>query len=107
MSSVHFQGKPLNITVIQVCAPTSNAEEPEVEQFCEDLQDILELTPKKKKKNDFIMGDWNAKLGSQGIPIVTSKYGLGIQNEPRQRLTEFCQKKMLLRDYILLQQTKR
>ena len=105
MLLIRFQGKPFNIRVIQVHASTTNAKEAEVEQCYEDLPYLLELTP--KKKNDFIMGDWNANLGSQGIPIVTSKYGLGIQNEPRQRLTEFCQKKMLLRDYILLQQTKR
>ena len=79
MISVHFQGKPFNITVIQVCAPTINAEEAEVEWFCEDLQDLLELTPKKDVL--FIIGDWNAKVGSQEIPGVTRKFGLGIQNE--------------------------
>ena len=76
--SVHFQGKPFNITVIQVCAPTSNAEEAEVEWFYEDLQEILELTPKKDVL--FIIGDWNAKVGSQEIPGVTGKFGLGVQN---------------------------
>ena len=87
MISVHFQGKPLNIMVIQVYVPTSNAEEAEVEQFYEDLQDLLELTP--KKYIFFIIGDWNAKVGSQEIPGVTSKFGLGVQNEAGQRLTEF------------------
>jgi len=89
MISVHFQGKPFNITVIQVCALTSNAEEAEVEQFYEDLQDFLELTPPKNVL--FIMGDWNAKVGSQEIPGVTGKFDLGVQNEAGQRLTEFCQ----------------
>ena len=89
MISVHFQGKPFNITVIQVCAPTSNAEEAEVEQFYEDLQDLLELTPKKVVL--FIVGDWNAKVGSQETPGVTGKFGLGVQNEAGQRLIEFCQ----------------
>ena len=84
MISVPFQGKPFNITVIQVYAPTSNAEEADIEQFCEDLQDLLELTPKKDVL--FIIGDWNAKVGSQEIPGVTSKFGLGVQNEPGQRL---------------------
>ena len=87
--SVHFQGKPFNITVIQVYAPTSNAEEAEVEGFYKDLQDRLELTPKKDVL--FIIDDWNAKVGSQEIPGVTGKFGLGVQNEPGQRLTEFCQ----------------
>ena len=88
MITVHFQGKIFNITVIQVHAPTSNAEESEVEQFYEDLRDLLELT----SKNDvfFIVGEWNAKIGSQEIPRVTGKFGLGIQNEARQRLIEFC-----------------
>ena len=84
MISVHFQGKPFNITVIQVYAPTSNAEEAEVEWFYEDLQDLLELTTKKDVL--FIIGDWNAKVGSQETPGVTGKFGLGIQNEARQRL---------------------
>ena len=88
MISVRFQGKPFNITVIQVYAPMSNAEEAEVERFYEDLQDLLELTPKK----DFliIIGDWNAKVGSQETPGVTGKFGLGIWNEAGQRLIEFC-----------------
>ena len=79
MISVHFQGKPFNITVIQVYAPTSNAEKGEIEQFYEDLQDLLELTPKKAVL--FIIGDWNAKVQSQEIPGVTGKLGLGVQNE--------------------------
>ena len=82
MTSVHFQGKPFNITVIQVCAPTSNAEEAEVEQFYEDLQDLLELIPRKDLL--FILGDWNAKVGSQETPGVTGKFGLGIRNEAGQ-----------------------
>ena len=94
MISVHFQGKPFNITVIQVCAPTSNAEEAEVEWFYEDLQDVLELTPKKDVL--FIIGDWNAKVGSQETPGVTGKFGLGIQNETGQRLIEFCQENALV-----------
>ena len=89
MISVHFQGKPFNITVIQVYAPTSNAEEAEVEWFYEDLQDLLELTLKKDVL--FIIGDWNAKVRSQERPGVTGKFGLGIQNEAEQRLIEFCQ----------------
>ena len=89
MISVRFQGKPFNITVIQVYAPTGNAEEAEVERFYEDLQDLLELTPKKDVL--FIIGDWNAKAGSQETPGVTCKFGLGIQNEAGQRLMEFCQ----------------
>ena len=84
MISVHFQGKPFNITVIQIYAPTSNAEEAEVEWLYEDLQDLLELTPKKDVL--FITGDWNAKVGSQETPGVTGKFGLGIWNEARQRL---------------------
>ena len=84
MISVHFQGKPFNKTEIQVYAPTSNAEEAEVEWFSEDLQDLLELTPKKDVL--FIIGDWNAKLGSQETPAVTGKFGLGVQNEAGQRL---------------------
>ena len=79
MISVHFQGKPFNITVIHVSAPTRNTEEAEVEQFYEDLQDRLELTPKKDVL--FIIEDWNAKVGSQKIPGVTDKFGLGVQNE--------------------------
>jgi len=94
MISVHFQGKLFNITVIQVYAPTSNAEEAEVEWFYEDLQDFLELTPKKDVL--FIMGDWNAKVGSQEIPGVTGKFGFGVQNEAGQRLIEFCQENALV-----------
>ena len=89
MISVRFQGKPFNITVIQVYAPASNAEDTEVEQFYEDLQDLLELTPKKDVL--FITGDRNAKVGSQETPGVTGKFGLGVQNETGQRLIEFCQ----------------
>ena len=85
MISVHFQGKPFNITVIQVYAPISNAEEAEVERFYKDLQDLLELTPKKGVF--FIIGDWNAKVGSQETPEVTGKFGLGIQNEAGQSLS--------------------
>ena len=88
MISVHLQGKSFNILVIQVYAPTSNTEEAEVEWFYEDLQDLLELTPKKDVL--FILGDYNVKVGSQGIPGVTGKFGLGIQNEAGQRLIEFC-----------------
>ena len=91
--SVQFQGKPFNITVIQVYTPTSNAEEAEVEWFYEDLQDLLELTPKKDVL--FIVGDWNAKVGSLEIPGVTGKFGLGVQNEAGQRLIEFCQENAL------------
>ena len=87
MISVHFQGKPFNITVIQVYALTSNAEEAKVERFYEDLQDLLELTPKKDVL--FIIGDWNAKVGSQETPGVTGKFGLGVQNEAGKRLIEF------------------
>ena len=94
MISVHFQGKPFNITIIKAYAPTSNAEEVEVERFYEDLQDLLELTPKKDVL--FIRGDWNAKVGSQEIPGVTGKFGLGIQNEGGQRLIEFCQENKTL-----------
>ena len=94
MISVHFQSKPFNITVIQVYAPTTNAKEPEVEWFYEDLQDLLELTPKTGIL--FIIGDWNAKVGSQEIPGVIGKFGLGVQNESGQTLTEFCQKNMLV-----------
>ena len=105
MISVCFQGKPFNITVIQVYAPTSNAEEAEVEQFYEDLQDLLEVTPKKDVL--FIMGDWNAKVGSQEIPGVTGKFGLGMQNEAGQRLIEFCQENALVIANTLFQQHKR
>ena len=105
MISVHFQGEPFNITVIQVYAPTSNAKEGEVEQFYEDLQDLLELTPKKDVL--FIIGDWNAKVGSQEIPGVTGKFGLGIQNEAVQRLIEFSQENALVIANTLFQQHKR
>ena len=88
MISVCFQDKPFNSTVIQVYALTSNAEEAEVERFYEDLQDLLKLTPKKDVL--FIIGDWNAKIGSQELPGVTGKFDLGVQNEVGQRLTEFC-----------------
>ena len=94
MISVHFQGKPFNITVIQVYALTSNAEEAEAEQFYEDLQELLELIPQKDVL--FIIGDWNAKVGSQETPGVTGKFGLGVQNEAGQRLTEFCQENTLV-----------
>ena len=94
MISVCFQGKPFNITVIQVYALTSNAEEAEVEWFYEDLQDLLELTPKKDVL--FIIGDWNAKVGSQEIPGVTSKFGFGVQNEAAKQPTEFCQENALV-----------
>ena len=88
MISVHFQGKPFDFTVIQVYAPITNAKEAEVERFCGNLQDLLEVTPKKDVF--FIIGDWNAKVGSQEIPGVTDKFGLGVQNESGQKLTEFC-----------------
>jgi len=94
MISVHFQGKPFNITVIQFYAPTSNAEEAEAEWFYEDVQDFLELTPKKDVL--FIIGDWNAKVGSQETSGVTGKFGLGTRNEAEQRLIEFCQEKALV-----------
>ena len=105
MISRRFQDKPFNITVIQVYALTSNAEETEVEQFCEDLQDLLELTPKKDVL--FIIGDWNAKVGSQETPGVTGKFGLGVQNEAGQRLIEFCQEHALVIGNTLFQQHKR
>ena len=94
MISVRFQGKPFNIMVIQVYAPTGNAEEAEVEQFYEDLQDLLELTPKKDVL--FIIGDWNGKVESQETPGITGKFGLGVQNEAGQRLIEFCQENALI-----------
>ena len=94
MISVHFQGKPFNITVIQVYAPTSNAEEAEAEWFYEDLKDLLELTHKKDVL--FIIGDWSAKVGSQETPGVTGKCGLGMQNEAGQRLIHFCQENALV-----------
>ena len=99
MISVHFQGKPFNITVIQVYAPNSNAEEAKIEQFYEEIQDLLELTCKKYVL--FIIGDWNAKVGSQEIPGVTGKFGLGVQNEAGQMLIGFCQKKALVIANIL------
>ena len=105
MISVRFQGKSFNITVIQVYAPTSNAEEAEVEWSYEDLQDFLELTSKKDVL--FIIGDWNAKVGSQEIPGVTGKFGLGVQNESKQRLTEFCQEDALVIANTLFQQHNR
>ena len=90
MISVCFQSKPFNITVIQVYAPTSNAKQAEVEQFCEDLQDLLELTPQKDVL--FIIGDWNAKVGSKETPGVTDKFGLGVQNVAGQRLIKFAKR---------------
>ena len=94
MISVRFQGKPFNIIAIQVYAPTSNAEEAEVKQFYEDLQDLWEQTPKKDVL--FIIGDWNAKVGGQKTPGVTGKFGLGMQNEAGQRLIDFCQENALV-----------
>ena len=94
MISARFQGKPFNITVIQVYALTTNAEESEIGRFYEDLQDPLELTPKKDVL--FIIGDWNAKVGSQETPGLTGKFGLGVQNEEGQRLIEFCQNNALV-----------
>ena len=105
MISVRFQGKPFNITLIQVYAPTSNAEEAEVERFYEDLQDLLELTPKKDVL--FIIGDWNAKVGSQETPAVTGKFYLGVQNEEGQRLIVFCQENALVIVNTLFQKHKR
>ena len=105
MISVHLQGKPFNITDIQVYATTSNAEEAEVERFYEDLQDLLELTP--PKDDLFIIGDWNAKVGSQEIPGVTGKFGLGTRNEAGQRLIEFCQENSLVIANTLFQQHKK
>ena len=105
MISVRLQGKPFNITVIQVYAPTSNAEEAEVERFYEDLQDLLELTPKRDVL--FIIGDWNAKVGSQETPGVTGKFGFGMQNEAGQRLIEFYQENALVITNTLFQQHKR
>ena len=110
MTSACFQSKPFNITVIQVYAPTSNAEEAEVEPFYGDLQDLLEQTPKKDVL--FTIGDWNAKVGSQEIPGVTGKFGLGVQNKAGQRLclrtkAEFCQENTLVIANTLFQQHKR
>ena len=98
MILVRFQGKPFTFTVIQVYAPTTNAEEAEIDRFYEDLQDLLEL---------FIIGEWNAKVGSQEIPGVIGKFGLGIQNEPGQRVTEFCQEDALVIANTFFQQHKR
>ena len=103
--SVCFQGKPFRITVIQVYAPTSNTEEAEVERFYEDLQDLLELIPPKDVL--FIIGDWNAKVGSQETSGVTGKFGLGMQNEAGQRLIEFCQENALVTANTLFHQHKR
>ena len=105
MISVHFQGKSFNITVIQIYSVTSNSEEAEVELFYEDLQDLLELTPKKDVL--FITGDWNAKAGSQETPGVTGKFGLGVRNEAEQRPTEFCQENSLVIANTLFQKHKR
>ena len=105
MISVWFQGKPSNITVIQVYAPTNKAEEAEVEWFYEDLQDLLEQTP--PKDDPFIIGDWNAKVGSQETPGVTGKFGFGMQNEAWQRLIEICQENTLVMANTLFQQHKR
>ena len=105
MISVPLQGKPFNITVIQAFAPTSKAEAAEVERFYEDLPDLLELTPKKDVL--FIIGDWNAKVGSQEIPGVISKLGLGVQNETGQRLTELCHENALVIANTLFSQHKK
>ena len=105
MISVHFQGKAFNITVIQVYAPTGNAEEAEVERFYEDLQNLLELTPKRDVL--FIIRDWNETIGSQETPGVTGKLGLGVQNEAQQSLIEFCQENTLVTANTLFQQHKR
>ena len=105
MISVRLQGKPFNITVIQVYTPTSKAEETEIEQFYEDLQDLLELTPPKDVL--FIIGDWNAKVGSQETPGVTGKFGIGVQNEARQRIIDFCQENAQFITNTLFQQHKR
>ena len=105
MISFCFQGKPFSVTVIQVYSPTSNAEEAGVEWFWEDLRDLLGLPPKKDVL--FIIGDWNAKVGSQEIPGVTDKFGLAVQSEPEQRLTEFCQEKALVIANTLFQKHER
>ena len=105
MIPVCFQGKPFNIMVIQVYTPISNAKEAEVEQFYEDLQDLLKLIPKKDVL--FIIGDQNTKVGSQETPGVTGKFGLGVQNEAGQRLIEFCQENTLVIANTLFQQHKR
>ena len=105
MISICFQGKPLNITVIQVCAPTTDAKEGEVEWLCEDLQAVK--NSHQNKDILFITGDWNAKAGSQEIPRVTGKFGPGLQNEAGQRLREFCQENMLVLANTFFQQFKR
>ena len=105
MIPVHFQGKPFNIMVIQVYPLTSNTEEAEVEGLYQDLQDLLELTPQKDVH--FIIGDWNAKVGSQETPGVIGKFDLGVQNEAGQRLVEFCQENALIIANTLFQQHKR
>ena len=105
MTLVHFQGKPFAITVIHVCAPATDAKEAEAEQFYEDLQNCLELMPKRDVL--FIIGDWSAKVGSQEIPGVTGKFGLGVRNEAGQRLIEFCQENALVITNTLFQQHKR
>ena len=105
MISVYFQGKPFNTTVIQVYAPTSNAEESEVKWFYDDLQDLLEITSKKHVL--FILGDWNAKVGSQESPGVTGKFDLGVQNEVGQRLVEFCHENARIIANTLFQLQKR
>ena len=106
MISVHFQGKSFNITVIQVCAPTTNAQEAEADWFYDDLQHLQELTAKRKKDFLFIIVDWNAKVGSQGIPEVKSQFGLQVQNEAGPKLTEFCQENALVTANTLFQQHK-
>ena len=105
MISVHFQSKPFNIMVIQAYAPNSNTEEAEVERFYENLKGLLELTPKKDVL--FIIGDWNANVGSQETPGVTGKFGLGVWNEAWQRLIEFCQENTVVLANTLFQQHKR
>ena len=105
MISVHFQGKPFNVTVTQVYTSTSNADEAEVEWFYGDLQDLLELAPKKDVL--FIISDWNVNVGSQEILGITGKFGLGVQNEAGQRLIEFCQENTLVIANTLFQQHKR
>ena len=105
MISVHFQGKPFSITVIQVYGPTTDAKEAEVDQFYEDLKHLLELTPKNSVLS--IIGDWNAKVGRQEITKITGKFDFGVQNEAGQRLTEFCQENMLVTANTLSKQLKR
>ena len=105
MISVRFQGKSFNITVIQAYDTTTNAKEAKAEQLYDDIQDLLELTPRKDVL--FVVGDWNAKVGSQEIPGVTGKFGLGVQNEAGERQTECCQKNALIIANILLQQHKK